>query len=409
MAFWKKKKQDQTAPPVTAPNSSTSNLNEIVLQSIHEGVAFIGQDGNVRLANPSAVRLLGRGLDEILGLNYDSVFDFFDKTGQRVESDRNPIAIALRTGKYAEARDLELLARDSRKATPISILLSPTPPVDGQSSLVVTFRDIAKELEEEKARSEFISTASHEMRTPVASIEGYLGLALNPSTASIDERARAYLDKAHESSQHLGRLFQDLLDSTKLDDGQIQPKPKAVEVVSLVKSIADEQAGAIAQKGLSYQFGSGSDESQLTGGRHISQVIYASLDVDFMREILNNLIENAIKYTPAGAVGVNVSADDMNVRITVSDTGIGIPREETEHIFQKFYRVDNRDTREIGGTGLGLYLVKERTEAMNGRVWVESTVGQGSKFILLFPRMSEKDYQQRHFAEQNTAMQNAGL
>ena len=426
MGFWRKKvvredadddimSDDEVAipslakrPPAVDP-SSRSNLNELVLQSIHEGVVIVGPEGNVHLANPVATQLLGRSYDEILNLNYDSVFDLFDKTGNRISLARNPIATALKTNEYSETRDLDLSAKDSKKYTPVSLIVSPTAPIGGRCSLVVTFRDISKELKEEHERSEFISTASHEMRTPVASIEGYLGLALNPSTATVDDRAKGYLEKAHEASQHLGRLFQDLLDTTKLDDGQISPQMEPVEIVSLVKQISDAQIPNISKKGLGYQFGSGAVDQQVSGGKRIDQVIYASIDPDFMREIVNNLIENAIKYTPAGWVTVNVRADEYNVQITIADTGIGIAREELNHVFQKFYRVDNRDTREIGGTGLGLYLVKQRVESMNGRIWVESEVGKGSQFIMLFPRLSQNEYEQRHFRDQNVEQQEKGL
>ena len=411
----KKTKKNNSEPTpeaqaAAAVQASRVSMNELVLQSIHEGVVFIGPEGNVHLANPTATQLLGRSYDEILNLNYDSVFDFFDKTGNRISLSRNPIATALKTNEYSETRDLDLIAKDSKKNTPVSLTISPTSPgQNGRSSFVITFRDITKEIAEEHERSEFISTASHEMRTPVASIEGYLGLALNPQTATIDDRAKSYLEKAHESSQHLGRLFQDLLDTTKLDDGQITPKLEPVEIVGLVKQISDAQIPNISKKGLGYQFGSGSVDQQVGGGKRIDQVIYASIDPDFMREIVNNIIENAIKYTPAGWVTVNVRADEYNVQITIADTGIGIAREELNHVFQKFYRVDNRDTREIGGTGLGLYLVKQRVEAMNGRIWVESEVGKGSQFIMLFPRISQNEYEQRNFMNQNIEKQEKGL
>jgi signal transduction histidine kinase len=196
-----------------------------------------------------------------------------------------------------------------------------------------------------------------------------------------------------------------LLDTTKLDDVQIQPHFEPVDIVATVKAIADGQIPNITAKGLCYQFGSGSVDQQLSGGKRIDQLIYASIDKDFLSEIINNLIENAIKYTPAGWVTVNVRADNYNVQIIVEDTGIGVAREELSHIFQKFYRVDNRDTREIGGTGLGLYLVKQRVEAMNGRIWAESKVGKGTRFIVLFPRISEETYRQQRFLIDNQQAQ----
>ena len=389
-------------------DNSRHGLNELVLQAIHEGVLIISSEGNIQLANPAACKLIGRSQEEILDVYFDSVINLLDKTGNRITEARNPIWEAWKGREFKEeTRDLDIVASDSGHNTPVSIIISKTTDVNEKPILVVTLRDIDQELKEEHERSEFISTASHEMRTPVASIEGYLGLALNPTTATIDDRAKGFLEKAHENSKHLGRLFQDLLDTTKLDDGQITPHMQPVEIVNLVKQISDAQIPNIKKKGLDYQFGSGAIDQQLGGGKHIEQVIYASVDPDFLREVINNVIENAVKYTPSGWVTVNVRADNYNVQIVIQDTGIGIARDEISHIFQKFYRVDNRDTREIGGTGLGLYLVKQRVEAMNGHIWAESEVGKGTKFIILMPRISQEQYNQQKFLLDNQESQSS--
>ena len=120
---------------------------------------------------------------------------------------------------------------------------------------------------------------------------------------------------------------------------------------------------------------------------------------------MDNLIENALKYTPeGGSVYVNVRGDGDRVVINVTDTGIGISADDLGHIFQKFYRADNSDTREIGGTGLGLYLVKQRVEAMGGKVWAESAFGDGSTFYVSLPRLTEDEYNKRMIAVQNQDM-----
>ncbi len=404
MAFWSKKEtqpavEESTQKLAVDPQSVVpQNWSELIIQSIREGVLIIDDKLNIALANPAAAELIGRSFEEMQGINFDSILNFVDKTGARVSEERNPVIKAFRKGEYNEVRDLDLLSAQG-KTTAVSIIVTP---VNGaRSSMVVTLRDIAQELEEERERNEFISTASHEMRTPVASIEGYLGLAMNPRTATVDERGMSYLEKAHEASQHLGKLFQDLLDTTKLDDKRIVPTFEPVEIVQLAKEIADGQIPKITEKGLGYQFGSGAVDQQLSGGKRIDQVIYASVDRSFFKEILDNLIENAIKYTPSGWVIVNIRADQHNVQVIVEDTGIGIARDELTHVFQKFYRVDNRDTREIGGTGLGLYLVKQRVEALNGRIWVESEKGKGSRFIVMLPRLSIDEYRQQKFLFDN--------
>ena len=281
--------------------------------------------------------------------------------------------------------------QEQRRPVAISVVCTTT----GQNERIITLRDIARELEEEGEQADFISTASHEMRTPVASIEGYLGLALNPKTATIDERARKYLEEAHASSKHLGRLFKDLLDVTKLDDKKIRVQLTPVEMASTVRSITNGQVPMMSEKGIHYTFGANAARSDNTA-RVVNQEVYASVDIDFLREAVNNLVENAIKYTASGGgIWVNVRGDDDRVLINVTDTGIGISPDDLKHVFQKFYRADNSQTRTVGGTGLGLYLVKQRVEAMGGKVWAESSFGEGSTFYLSFPRITAEEYQRR--------------
>lgn len=365
---------------------------------------IVSANGNITLANPMACTMIGRNASELVGISLISAVNLVDKSGNAIAENANPIIVSIRTGEVAEHRDLSLLNVATNKVTPISLIATPTS--GAGSDVVVTMRDIAQELKEESERMDFISTASHEMRTPVASIEGYLGLAMNPATATIDERAKEYLSKAHESSQHLGRLFQDLLDTTKLDDGLLKVHMEPVELSSLVKQYAEAQAPNVQAKGLNFQFGSGFENNQ-ANGMNVAPLYYASVDKDFLQEVINNLVENAVKYTPSGRVSVFVTGDDHSNRIIVEDTGIGIPRDEIEHIFQKFYRVDNSDTREIGGTGLGLALVKQRVEAMGGQIWAESEQGKGSRFIVMLPRLSDEAYGQQKFLHDNQQAQAA--
>jgi hypothetical protein len=125
---------------------------------------------------------------------------------------------------------------------------------------------------------------------------------------------------------------------------------------------------------------------------------------------VDNLVENAIKYTPSGgSVRVGVRGEEDRVIIEVSDTGIGISREDLQHIFQKFYRADNSDTRTIGGTGLGLYIVKQRAESMGGRVWAESVYGNGSSFFVSLPRLSSEEYERRKTMIQNANAMSAAM
>lgn len=379
--------------PQNPATAQSANLANLVLNSIDEGVMIVHSSGIVVLVNPAAMRLLGiNDPNMVENLQLASILNLENSEGTRIEDDVNPVLRAVMNGENFETRDLILVSvQEQRRPVAISVVCTTT----GQNERIITLRDIARELEEEGEQADFISTASHEMRTPVASIEGYLGLALNPKTATIDERARKYLEEAHASSKHLGRLFKDLLDVTKLDDKKIRVQLTPVEMVSTVRSIANGQVPMMSEKSIHYTFGANAARSDNTG-RVVNQEVYASVDIDFLREAVNNLVENAIKYTASGGgIWVNVRGDDDRVLINVTDTGIGISPDDLKHVFQKFYRADNSQTRTVGGTGLGLYLVKQRVEAMGGKVWAESSFGEGSTFYLSFPRITAEEYQRR--------------
>ena len=379
--------------PQNPATAQSANLANLVLNSIDEGVMIVHSSGIVVLVNPAAMRLLGTSDPNMVeNLQLASILNLENSEGTKIEDDVNPVLRAVMNGENFETRDLILVSvQEQRRPVAISVVCTTT----GQNERIITLRDIARELEEEGEQADFISTASHEMRTPVASIEGYLGLALNPKTATIDERARKYLEEAHASSKHLGRLFKDLLDVTKLDDKKIRVQLTPVEMASTVRSIANGQVPMMSEKGIHYTFGANAARSD-NATRVVNQEVYASVDIDFLREAVNNLVENAIKYTASGGgIWVNVRGDDDRVLINVTDTGIGISPDDLKHVFQKFYRADNSQTRTVGGTGLGLYLVKQRVEAMGGKVWAESSFGEGSTFYLSFPRITAEEYQRR--------------
>ena len=391
LILWtRRQKTDDNTSNLENRLSAVENKSDVVINAIDDGVLAISKDGNIELINPSAQQIIGWDQGDALGLNWKSVLKLVTSDGKDIEDLENPIAQSLSKNQPTHNDKLFLLT-SSEKRILVSIVSSPVG-TDGEG-IIVVFRDITKEKAEEREQAEFISTASHEMRTPVASIEGYLGLALNPATAHIDEKARDFITKAHESAQHLGRLFQDLLDISKVEDGRMKNNPKIINVNEFLKDIFDGLATKASEKQLNYIFmpdiiDEGKEKS-------LQPIFYANIDPDHFREVVSNLIENAIKYTPSGEVVVNITGDDKQISVSVKDSGIGIPAEDIPHLFQKFYRVDNSDTREIGGTGLGLYLSRRLAEAMSGNLRVESKYKEGSTFYLEIPRMSSSDAKQR--------------
>ncbi len=380
-------------------SSSTSGLAELALNMIHDGVIVINRSNIIQYINPAAVTMTDCGVAEnAVGLDYGLTLKIEAKDGHELADNDNMLFQSIRTAQVLDGYEVNLIAGASGKRIPIAISVVPVNNQDG--NYIITFRDITRELAEEGEQAEFISTASHEMRTPVATIDGYLTLALNPQTATIDERARGYLTSAHDASQHLGHLFRDLLDTTKLDDSRMRPELVPVELTALVRQIADGYIVPAQNAKLKLELGA--SDSSFRNALHLSQVVYSSVDVNFLREILGNLIDNAIKYTAAGgSIRVNVRGDGDRAVISVKDTGMGISAEDLGHVFQKFYRADNSDTRTIGGTGLGLYIVKQRVEAMDGNVWAESKYGEGSTFYVSLPRLSGEEYEKRMIAVKN--------
>ena len=368
-------------------NTSSGFLGDgkAILDAVDDGVLAVDQKGNILAINPAAEQITGWSGSDAAGLVFNSVLKITNNDGAEMLDISNPVNRVLRTNENFTTRDL-FIKTQSGKITPIFLAVNS---IGGSNSgVVVVFRDISKELSDNREQAEFISTASHEMRTPVASIEGYLGLALNPATATIDARAKSFLEKAHENTQHLGQLFQDLLDITKAEDGRLKNEPIVLDATEFARDIWEGLKPKAENKGLEYVF---MPDHNATGEKTIMPVFFIHADRDHLHEVLNNLFENAIKYTPSGTVAVNVTGDNDSVQISVKDSGIGIPAEDLPHLFQKFYRVDNSETREINGTGLGLFLSRKLTESIGGKLTVESEYKKGSIFTVKLPRITREN------------------
>jgi PAS domain S-box-containing protein len=385
----KENTKEQAFSELSQELSQVSNQSDIVISSIADGVIAVDSKGAIRLINPAALKILGWEGQDAMGLDYRSVLTLLGKDDKQVERNADPVYQVFNDNKSVLNDDLSLSTHSGKKLA-VSLLVSPAGG-EGQGAIVV-FRDITKQKREEREQAEFISTASHEMRTPVAAMEGYLGLAMNPATAVIDEKARTYLAKAHESAEHLGRLFQDLLDISRVEDGRLKNEPRPIDLVAFCGELTASFAQKTNEKQLSLMF-KPSQDSEDPNKPRLNPVFYVMADPDHLREITANLIDNAIKYTKEGGIELDVLGDDEQATVSITDTGIGIAPEDLPHLFQKFYRVDNSDTREIGGTGLGLYLARRLVENMNGRIWVESKFQKGSTFYISLPRLTQEEAQ----------------
>lgn len=385
-------------------------MAQIVINIISDGIVIVDKDGVIRLFNPAASNITGWSTADAVGLNYRTVLKFVNSAGRAISSNEDPVANCYRAGSRVERDDL-YIETESKRRIELSLKVAPiivdsgngTTYVDG---VVVVARDITRERAEQNAQTDFISTASHEMRTPIATVQGYLEVVANPNICKIDGRAREYVNKASEATKHLSQLFRDLLDVTKADDNRMELHPELIDATEAAREITDNFQLQAQKKGLRLIFAPDIGQNTATASTQVLPPAIIYVDLERFNEALSNIVENAIKYTKSGSVTIDVLSRDKRVRISVRDTGIGIPREEVPHLFQKFYRVDNSETREIGGTGLGLYLIKQITEAMNGTVGVESEYGHGSTFWMEFKglnRMETIELAQRIKRRQSSA------
>lgn len=277
-----------------------------------------------------------------------------------------------------------MLNKNNQKIS-FSITIAPSLDSKGQTSgAIAIFHDISDQKAVARERNEFISTASHEMRTPVAAIEGYLSMAMNPTLATIDERAKTFIGKAHDASLHLGKLFRDLLSVTKIEDNRMIINRRRFNITELMNQVVGEMEMIAKNKSIKIltHFDSGGLGRQLV----VAPSYEVNADPDRIREVISNLIDNAIKYSKESTtIDVSLKADKKFITFSVTDMGIGITPEDQKHLFQKFYRVNNSFTRDVGGTGLGLYIARNLIEQFGGKIWVNSQEGKGSTFSFTLP------------------------
>ncbi len=364
--------------------------SEIILRAIVDGVLLLDDQKTIQSFNPAAGIITGWEPKEAMGLHYGGVIQLLTEKGEAYQPEQDPFENAYKTKQTVRDPKANLATR-SKTTVSVDITVSPLLDQNGDMrGAVAVFRDVSEERKEGQRRAEFVSTASHEMRTPVAAIEGYLALALNDKVSTIDSKARDFLEKAHESTRHLGQLFQDLLTSAKAEDGRLTNHPTVVEVSSFLESLTDGLKFAAQKKNLAVEFVLGAPNSVIdaSGGNVVKPLYYVHVDADRIREVITNIFDNAVKYTDSGKITLGLTGDNTVVQIRVSDTGHGIPSEDVPHLFEKFYRVDNSNTRTVGGTGLGLFICRKIVELYNGRIWVDSIVDKGSTFYINLPRLT---------------------
>jgi PAS domain S-box-containing protein len=346
-----------------------------IFQQSTEGILAVDSALRITDFNPAMERLTGWSQREVLGRFYYEVLRPKDRQGNELGLQGSPILQAF-AGQAVVNREMVILARDGQHFD-VSVTASCVRSARGEPiSGILTVRDITREREQEEQRSTFISVISHELQTPIAIIKGFAStLARTDATFDMEAR-RSRLLAIEEEADRLNKLVGNLLYASRIQAGGLQMEIAPLDLSNLVQKVAHR-----------LQVKSPDVTIMVDLPANLPTVM---ADRDRIEELLENLLDNAIKYSPdKQEVTVACRATGDEVIVSVSDLGMGISLRDQEQIFDRFYRVGDNMTRSMQGAGLGLYICRAIVEAHGGRIWVESLLHEGSTFSFSLPRMEK--------------------
>lgn len=348
--------------------SEEHRRSETILTNMGEGVLLVNGASEITYANPTAISMLGLP-DDYVGKAL-------------IEINRIPELQALlqkaeqtETVAFAEIR-LGNLTEPEAEVTVV--------PVSAGQEYIIVIHDVTKERQLERIRADFVANVSHELRTPLTTIRGYAETLLGEDSIQT-KTGEQFLVKILNHSARLSKLVSELLELSRLELGDIELKRSSCHLNTFHEPILDVFEPLLEESGLVLKW------------EIPEELPEVDVDQQLFMQVFVNLIDNAIKYTPDGGTitvsaetdtsdvfdGLNITVEEIIVH--VQDTGIGIPMESQSRVFERFYRVDKGRAQEMGGTGLGLAIVKHIVLRHNGRIWMDSTLGQGSIFHFAVP------------------------
>jgi len=338
---------------------------EAVIRSVAEGLVVVDSEGKVIMMNPAAERLLGASGNDKIG---KSLLDNL--------KEEHLLSLA-RGSRDAEDREIELVSkRDETK----KVLRASSAVVENENGqtvgMVSVLSDITKQKELDRMKDNFVASVSHELRTPLVAIGKSISLILNKNAGEISPTQEQFLTIAERNLKRLGLLVNDLLDLSKLEAGRIELKAQPSSIDKIIyESIATLKTWAETKSiNIQTKIQEGLPEVNIEENRII--------------QVLNNLIGNAIKFTPENGniiIEARPSNRERTLEVSVADTGVGIAKEDLGKIFDKFYQSGERVSTDISGTGIGLTIAKEIVELHRGKIWAESEEGKGAKFTFTLP------------------------
>jgi len=357
--------------------ASEKNRIETILKSIGDGVFVTDVEGRVVMINHAVEEITGFSSEEILNKDYKETF-IFVKEDDPTTKYPDFVKDAIKLGKVKSLLPYSMLVAKDKRTIPV--LDSAAPLITGEGKVfgcVVVFRDNTKERELEKSKDEFLSVASHQLRTPLGGMRWNLELLIDGDYGKLPKDLVTRLSEIHETTLMMISLVNDLLNVSRIDQGRVMDEPVEVDLGDLLKQKMDELKPLAQQEQV---------DLKLTVEEGVPKVL---IDPKRFGETMTNLISNSIKYHKKDGwvrVGLGLTKQ-KEIEITIADNGIGIPKGAEHRLFEKFFRADNALKKKTEGSGLGLYIAKKFIDNWGGNIRVESNEGVGTTFIVLLPRI----------------------
>jgi len=366
--------------PLSNPTRATDGTSphdsvrlEALFASIGEGVIATDEAGTITRINQKALDLLGFRRSEIIHKHFLSVIISVHDNGKAVDVFDRPIVKAFQTGTTISERSLYLQKDGS--LLPVQVTVSPIVSNKHPIGAIEVFRDLTTEIENDKLKSDFISIASHQLRTPLSAINMYTHMLQDGLAGELTPEQQPYIQTILNSVERMNVLIDTLLNITRIEAGGIAIQRRTVQLDVLVQEILTEFLPAAQAKNISLS-------SSLP--QNMDPILTDNL---LIKEICANLLSNAIKYTgEGGMVHLSMSETPTEILWKVVDSGYGIPAKAQKNIFLKFFRAENITGKDVSGTGLGLYLIKNLAESLGGELWFESQENIGSTFYFSLPK-----------------------
>lgn len=371
------------ADVVTKDLREAKAKDEAILANIGEGVAVANPGGKLIYWNESAERILGMKLDATPEKDWADTYGvFYPDEKTPMPGEKQALALALR-GQTVMSMPEFIRNAGVPSGRHIVVTAHPIHLDDGTFiGAVAVFRDVSRETEVDKAKTEFVSLASHQLRTPLSTVNWYAEMLLAGDAGKISDEQKKYLEEVYTGNQRMVELVNALLNVSRLELGTFVVEPEPTDIAEVIRSVIEEQKVQIDAK------------KQKMETNFAGDIPTIQADKKLLRMVFQNLLSNAIKYTnDKGSIRLAVSVEGKSVVISVSDNGWGIPKDQHDKIFTKLFRADNVKEQDTEGTGLGLYIVKSIVEQSGGSISFESEKDKGTTFRVLLPRdgMKKKD------------------